>query len=99
METLVATVLIVVVFMAASMILNNFFSNSIHSNTREVNAYMNELRYLYDNKKLKLPYQEGFIEWEVIIESYKKGEMKIIRYEAVNQNVDKIIIKQWYEVE
>ena len=50
METLVASVLIVVVFMISSMILNNLFSNTIKSNTRAIEAHINELQYLYINE-------------------------------------------------
>jgi len=69
METLVATVLIVVVFMIASMILNNLFSNSIKSNTRVIDAHLNELEYFYTSDKLSLPYYDDFKSWQISAES------------------------------
>ncbi len=41
METLVATVLIVIVFMISSMLLNNLFYNSIKDNTIAIDAHLN----------------------------------------------------------
>ncbi|WP_241974258.1 hypothetical protein [Winogradskyella wandonensis] len=67
METLVATVLIVVIFMLASMILNNLFSNIIKSNTRAIDTYISELKYLYINDKISLPYQTDFNPWSIEI--------------------------------
>jgi len=88
METLVATVLIVVVFMIASMILNNLFSNSIKSNTRAVDAHLNELQYLYLNDKLKLPYHDDFKTWHISIEPLKGNNKNIIVFHAMNTNTN-----------
>ncbi len=97
METLVATVLIIVVFMIASMILNNLFSNSIKNNTRDLDAHLNELQYLYENDKLTLPYNDDFRAWEVTIELQKNRGQDIILFEAVNTKTDKTINKSIIE--
>ncbi len=94
METLVATVLIVIVFMIASMILNNLFSNTIKSNTRSIDAHLNELRYLYNTKKLSLPYHDDYKQWDVSITSNKKGNQNIIVFEAINSNINQNILKE-----
>jgi len=91
METLVATVLIVVVFMIASMILNNLFSYSIKGNTRPVDAYLNELQYLYLNEKLELPYHDDFKTWRISIESVKVNNENLIVFHALNTNTNKTI--------
>ena len=93
METLVATVLIVVIFMIASMILNNLFSNSIKNNTRIIDAQINELKYLYTNGKLNLPYYEAINSWSISIEETKTGTKNSIVLEAVNSKTDKMITK------
>lgn len=97
METLVATVLIVVVFMVSSMILNNLFSNSMKNNTREIDAYLNELEYLYKNEKLTVPYQDEFKDWQIIIEKDKENQSNKILFEALNSNTNKSITKTIYE--
>lgn len=99
METLVATVLIVVVFVVASMILNNLFLNTIKSNTREIDAHLNELEYLYSNNTLTLPHQEDFNEWRIAVDTYKDGEIKIVEFEGINNNTSKKITKKLYEAE
>ncbi len=67
METLVASVLIVIVFMLAGMVLNNVFRNSFKNDTRAIEAHLNELQYLHKNKQLELPHQEVFDKWVVNI--------------------------------
>ena len=68
METLVATVLIVVVFMISSMILNNVFSNTVTNDKRAIHTKLNELMYLASHDKLKVPYHEDFKAWDIIVE-------------------------------
>lgn len=93
METLIATVLIVVVFMISSMILNNLFSNSIKNNTRNIEAYLNELEYLYKNEKLLLPYHDEFKTWNVSVTTYKENTSEIVVFEATKPNTAKTVTK------
>lgn len=97
METLIATVLIVIVFILASFILNNVFSSTIKHKTRNVDAYLNELQYLYDNEKLELPHQESIEDWNVIVDEHIEGNTIIIEFEANNVKTEKIILKQRIE--
>lgn len=97
METLVATVLIIIIFILASFILNNVFSNTIKHKTRSVDAYLNELQYLYDNEKLELPHQETIDDWEIIVDEYAEGNVTIIEFEANNTKTNKVILKQRIE--
>lgn len=89
METLVATVLIVVVFMLASMILNHLFSNTIKNNTADIDAYINELKYLYLNDQLSLPFHEDYKQWEVSVQFNNNNQN--VSFEAThlstNQNI------------
>jgi predicted PurR-regulated permease PerM len=96
METLVANVLIVVVFMISSMILNNLFSNSIKNNTDDIDVYLNELEYLYKNEKILIPYQEEFKGWQIIIVKNRENQSNIL-FEAFNSNTNKSITKTIYE--
>ena len=95
METLVASVLIVVIFMIASMILNNLFSNTIKSNTRVIEAHINELQYLYKNEKLTLPYYDDLDKWSVEVKTFKEQNMPKVLFEAnhmeTKQNYSKSI--------
>lgn len=99
METLVATVLIVIVFVISSMILNNVFSNSVKNNTQSIEARLNELHYLYTNKKLTLPYQETLGIWEITIENFKNDNNNLVEFEAINTLNNKSISVTNYEIE
>ncbi|WP_179317225.1 hypothetical protein [Winogradskyella undariae] len=99
METLVATVLIVIIFMMSSMILNNLFSNSIKNNTRDIEAQLLELQYLYENDKLEIPYNEDFKDWQIVVDTYKENNTTIVEFEATNRNTLKTIIKEVIETE
>jgi type II secretory pathway component PulJ len=91
METLVATVLIVIIFMLASMTLNNLFSNTIKNNTQVIETYLNELEYLEQHNQLVLPYAETFQNWDVTIETYKENNQSIIEFEVINPKTNKTI--------
>ncbi len=96
-ETLVATALIVIVFMISSMLLNNLFYNSIKDNTRSIDAQLNELQYLYQNEKLMLPYHEDFNSWDISIASLKENGKVVIAVDAINRSTNKTIEREIIE--
>mgnify|MGYP006939817004 CR=1 FL=1 len=91
METLVATVLIIVVFMIASMTLNNLFANSIKNSTGDIDAYLNELEYLYQNEKLVLPYYDTIGAWNISIVASKDKQNSTVLINAIHKNTNKTI--------
>lgn len=93
METLVATVLLVVIFMLASMVLNNLFSNTIKGNTRDIEVYLTELEYLYRNDKIALPYDTDFGLWTISIEKVQDLNNIKLQLEAVNQDNQQTVKK------
>ena len=79
METLVATVLIVLVFMVASMVLNSLFASSIRANDKHVRAHLLRLQYEYQNGMLELPYHEAFDSWEIQVALMEaQGEVRTL---------------------
>ncbi len=66
-ESLTATVLIVIVFMMASLILNNIFSTTIRKEDNVLKNRLRELEYSYIQEELKLPYKENFETWDIQI--------------------------------
>ncbi|MHA7832359.1 MAG: hypothetical protein ACX93O_14790 [Flagellimonas sp.] len=68
METLVATVLIVVVFMMASMTLNSLFANTMALNDDEVRQELLYLQYQYEHRRLSLPYYGEIGQWSIEVE-------------------------------
>ena len=71
-ETLTASVLIVVVFMVASMILNTIFSGTVKRDNSGIKARIAELKYLTSHDKIKIPYAEDFGIWEIEIVTEKE---------------------------
>ncbi len=84
METLVATVLIMVIFMVSSMVLNNLLQGNIRQNTELAQERLNALEYQYRNKGIKLPYFEDFESWEISISEEQQGEHSLVTLEAEN---------------
>ena len=92
METLVATVLIVVIFMVASMTLNNLFGSSIRNNTQEIRYHMAQLRYLHENGKLTLPYHAEEGDWAIeVARTEWRGKREIV-FMAQNEMTNKELV-------
>ena len=94
METLIATVLIMVIFIVASLILNNLFTNSIKYQSRSITAKLNEIEYLYTNDKLQLPYYDDYEGWTIKLLTTTKDKVHL---EASNTNTNKEIEKWIYK--
>lgn len=91
METLVATVLIIVVFMMASMTLNALFVTTIENNHGHVRQELLFLQYKYDHGKLPLPHYDEKEPWDIKVEERTwQGKEKVI-FSAVNTTNDKEI--------
>jgi len=89
-ETLVASVIIIVIFTIASLTLNNVFSTTIKSNTDRVQNRMNALEYLFLNEKIKYPYQEDFENWEIQLVKSKQNKDSFFVLEAKQLNLASI---------
>lgn len=70
-ETLVASVIIVIVFLIASMSLNNVFKGMVTSDGSALENRIEELRYFVANDALKLPFYEEMDRWDISIESHQ----------------------------
>ncbi|WP_421806118.1 hypothetical protein [Flagellimonas sp.] len=84
METLVATVLIVVVFMMASLTLNTLFSTTITTNDEPVRQELLFLQYTFDHGKLSLPYYGELDAWDISVQEQEVQGTKTIVFLAVN---------------
>lgn len=93
MEALVATVLIVIIFMIASLVLNNVLLNSFSKNTHAVETRISELEYQMRYSNIPLPYSEEFKNWNIRIEKETIGKYSWITATGVNKTNKKEIIK------
>ncbi|MEM1338486.1 MAG: hypothetical protein AAGF96_12075 [Bacteroidota bacterium] len=68
METLVATVLIVVLFMLASQLMNTLFATTIRQDDSQLRQEVLRLQYRYENHRLEVPYATEKAGWEISVE-------------------------------
>lgn len=97
-ETLVASVLIMLVFSIASLTLNNVFISTIKNNTHGIETYIDKLAYLYHHNKIQLGPQDSFNEWEVSIEKKIEDNNMFIVFDAVHSETKKTISKKIIDV-
>jgi len=64
-EAIVATVLIVVIFTIASLILNNLLLNAFSKNSHSVENRIINLQYEAIHNKIELPYNENLDSWKL----------------------------------
>ncbi|SHI86152.1 hypothetical protein [Aquimarina spongiae] len=82
-ETLTASVLIIIVFMIASLSFNNIFNNHIKRDQSGINNRIKELHYLTIHQKIKLPYVEDYNDWEIQVINQKNTTIITYRKEGV----------------
>ena len=93
METLVATVLIVLVFMISTFLLNSLFNSTVKQNTDAVKTHITELRYLSEHNKIAIPYNDEFENWYISVER----DNKQLIFEASHKETKKTIRVAHYE--
>ena len=89
-ETLAASVLIMIVFMIANLSFTSILTNQRHSKTAVVENRIRELEYLVYHHQLPLPYEEDFMETFITI-TYKNGQAELT-YTLENTNYHKRIL-------
>lgn len=67
METLVATIIILVVFVAASLVLNNTFKTIVANDRFNLDNRIRFIEYKYQHNEIALPYLEDFERFEIYI--------------------------------
>ncbi len=87
METLVATVLIVIIFIMASLVLNNVFSTAINNDTNHLEARITEIEYLVIQKQINIPYTEEFEKWTVTVRQGNRYFFNIEVYDSIKSKL------------
>lgn len=91
METLVATVLLIVIFMVSSLTVNHLFGSTATYDTRSAATYLHELEYRYRNGMLPLPYAEAYHDWNINIYSHIQHNTVCVTLEATHTQTRKTI--------
>ena len=92
-EALVATILIVIVFVVASLILNNMLFNTFSRNMQPAETRITELEYLAQHNSIKLPYREDFRQWRIELDTEKYDNKLWLISKAINKNNKKSVTK------
>lgn len=75
-ESMIASVIIVVVFLIASLSLNNVFKSTVRFNDSNLQNRVKELRYLINNDKTTIPFYEENEQWDIAVER-EKNQLKL----------------------
>ncbi|MHA7057054.1 hypothetical protein ACWGOQ_0007535 [Aquimarina sp. M1] len=86
-ETLTASVLIIIVFMIASLSFNNIFTNHLKRDQSAIENRIKELKYHIIHDNLTLPYTEDFGLWE--IEIITRNNKNIVVYSSGDSTYEK----------
>jgi len=92
METLVATVLIVIVFMVSSTVLNNLFAGSISQNDNQARQELLQLQYKYEHGLLELPYVDKIDTWEIAVNEVKLSKTSQVVFSATQKLTNKEVV-------
>ncbi|WP_394748237.1 hypothetical protein [Spongiimicrobium salis] len=89
METMVATVLIVIIFMMASLLLETIFVSSTQRNTEGITERLQELEYEYKKELIRPPYIEDWKNWEIDMRNERIQGVDYIVLDAQEKNSDR----------
>ncbi|QLG46788.1 hypothetical protein [Costertonia aggregata] len=89
METMVATVLIVIIFMMASLVMEATFSTHRSGNMEPISEKLHQLEYKYIKGGLTLPYFEDWEDWDIEIVRYHERGSPMISLIAKNRKTQK----------
>jgi predicted PurR-regulated permease PerM len=93
LEALVSTILIVIIFLVASLVVNNLLMNSFKNSTHSIEVEISELEYKIHNKVENFPYAENYNGWDISISEKVDENKKWIVITAENKTLDKQIRK------
>ena len=91
METLVATVLIVIIFMMSSLLLNSMFAMSVKQQHTVISERLHQLQYEYRHGALLLPYYETLDGWEISVVPAEEMENNSLLFKAVHPKQQQIL--------
>lgn len=90
-EVLTASVLIVIVFMFASLSFNTIFSNQIQRDHSAIQNRVKELEYLTIHSMITLPFAEDFDGWEIVITG--TNNEVLLTYSRNSEEYEKVIMR------
>lgn len=98
-ETITASIIIIIVFTITSLTLNNVFASTIKNDINQIENTLYKLEYKYRNNKISIPYNEEFNHWEVSIFKEVENTTDWVVFKANNSQTKKSVIKKRMYVE
>lgn len=96
-ETIVATILIMIVFGIALTSITNILENTVKNSTNEIDSKLNKLVYQYEYGLVKVPDMIEAESWNIETKKVSEGELKFIVFKAVNNQSQKVRMKKLLE--
>jgi hypothetical protein len=84
METVIATVIILAVFVVASLILNTTYKGVVQNDTFSIDNRLEELFYLAKHAQISIPYEETSGDYEVYLNTETIDGIIYIQAEATH---------------
>jgi|AVFP01.1.fsa_nt_gi methenyltetrahydromethanopterin cyclohydrolase len=92
METMVASVVLVIVFVLSSIILNSIFKKAIVSRSMHVRSHLEFLSYQLLHDQLQVPHSERYNGWDITIKPYQSSGSSAVKLVAKKAELNHSII-------
>lgn len=89
-ETLIATVVIMVVFGIAIATISNVLERTVKSSTSAIDSELNKLVYLYEHDQIQVPDVRELKEWRIELKKVKGEEVNYIVFVAKHVKNQKV---------
>ncbi len=94
LETLVATIIIILIFMISGLVINNLMKNATDNRHDTITTEMERLGYFALHGKISLPYKQHHQTWEININA--ENEAGLITISATREGTKQELQKQIY---
>ncbi|MFV8282626.1 hypothetical protein ACNKXS_13835 [Christiangramia marina] len=82
METLIASIIIFIIFVIAIEIINNVALRNDKQSHFKMRQEVNEIRYKASTNRLKLPFYQRSKDWDILV--YREDEFKILELKILD---------------
>lgn len=96
-ETITATVIIMIVFVIAIGAISNVLKRTANSNTQLINQELNKLEYLHRHNKIEVPDVITLKSWIINIDREQEGDVSYVVFRARNKENRKQKVKRIFE--
>jgi uncharacterized membrane protein len=93
-ETIVATVIIMIVFGIAISSILGVVKRTTENSTYIIDSKLQKLSYLYQNNELKVPNTIEIPQWSIVIKKQQEGKLTFVIFRATHKKNKKIRTKK-----